>query len=402
LLEWFPESAAAERSLLLVGQEWIRARQPEIARQVFTNFVRRFPDRPLLPHVELAIARTYFHEGDWPAAIREYEGWLARHPTNDWRPRAEFNRAWATSRAGEASNAYSLFTNFVAQFPTHDLAPRAQYWVAEEFFRREDFPNALRNYQIILENTNWPRTNLTYEARMMAGRSAFAAELWKNAVEHFSTLINDAECPVELAAQAFLALGDTFLKEGAATARPLDKFIDAKTTFEKILQLPLYATNRLSQRLAPLAWGRVGDCCLQLASEDPQQYQSATNAYWKVMTHPLADAATRSLGQFGLAHALELQAGENQTPAERAALLKEAFDHYFTILIGQNLRAEEKSDPFWVERAGFAAARLKESQKQWTIAIEIYQRMAEVLEPLRPRLREKIDKAGEQLRSAKN
>ena len=402
LLDWFPESSSSERSLWLVGQELIRSRQQETARQVFTNFVHRFPDRPLLANVELAIARTYFHEGDWTAAIREYEQWLGRHGTNGLRPRAEFNHAWANYRAGLSSNAFNLFTNFVAQWPTNELAPRAQYWVADEFYRREDYPNALRNYQIILENTNWARTHLTYEARMMAGRSAFSAELWKNAVEHFSTLINDTDCPVELAAASFIALGDTYLKEGIAADRPLKKFIDAKDSFEAIIRLPLYATNRLAQRLVPLAWGRIGDCCLQLASQDPEQYKKATNAYWNVITHPLADISVRSLAEFGLAQTLENEAGDNKTPTERAAILKAAFDHYFTIVIGQNLRGDEKSDPVWIEKAGFAAARLKESQKQWAIAIEIYQRMYEALEPMRPRLREKIDRAGEQLRSARN
>jgi TolA-binding protein len=405
LLEWFPDSTSSERSLWLVGQELIRARQQEQARQVFTNFIHRFPDRPLLPNVELAVARTYFHENDWPAAIREYEGWLERYPTNALRPRAEFNRAWAGYRAGLSNIALGLFTNFVAQFPANELAPRAQFWVADEFYRRGDFPNALRNYQIILENTNWPRTRLTYEARMRAGQSAFAAELWKNAVEHFSALINDPDCPVEQAAEAFIALGDTYLKEGLTTAGPLDKFKEARNAFEKIIQLPLFATNLLTRRLVPLAWGRVADCYLQLASQDPEQYKNATNAYWQVMRpESPADISVRSLAAFGLARTLESEAGDNKTPSERAALLKAAFEHYFTIVIGQNLRDDEKSDPVWVEKAGFAAARIKESQGEWRIALNVYQRLLEIpeLAPLRPRLQERMERVGKQSRGAGN
>ena len=71
-------------------------------------------------------------------------------------------------------------------------------------------------------------------------------------------------------------------------------------------------------------------------------------------------------------------------------------------MIGQNLRGDEKSDAVWIEKAGFAAARLKEAQKQWTIVIEIYQRMADVLEPLRPRLQDRIKKATEQARLESN
>jgi TolA-binding protein len=400
LLDWFPESLSSERSLWLVGQELMRARRQEQARQVFADFVRRFPGRPLLPKVELAIARSYFHEGNWSAAIREYEGWLDRHPTNELRARAEFNRAWACGQAGDSTNAFVLFTNFVARFPNDPLAPRAQHWVADEFYRRGNPVEALANYQKILENTNWMVTNLTYQARMMAGRCAFAAQLWKNAADHFLALLNDIEhCPVELAAEAHIALGDTYASEAVGTGSPVDKFGEAKKAFDPVTRLSIFTTNRLAQRLVPLALGRMGDCSLQLASQDPKQYANAADAYWRVVTNQMADIATRSLAQYGLGRVFESEAGDNKNPAERADLLKGAFEHYFAILIGQNLREGEKSDPAWVEKAGLAAARLKEANGEWQVALNVYQRLLgiEELAPLRPRLQDKVSKAREKL-----
>jgi TolA-binding protein len=405
LLQWFPETSSSERSLWLVGQELIRARQQESARRVFTNFVQRFPGRPLLPKVELAIARTYFHERNWPAAIREYEAWLIRYPTNELRPRAEFNRAWATDKAGQSTNAFELFTHFVARFPNDELAPRAQHWVADEFYRRGNPVEALANYQKILENTNWLATNLTYQARMMAGRSAFAAQLWKSAAEHFTALLNDLEhCPVELAAEAHIALGDTFVSEAVGTGSPVDKFADAKTAFDPVARLSIFVTNRLAQRLVPLALGRIGDCSLQLAGQDPKQYAVAADAYWRVVTNQVADISTRSLAAYGLGRVFESEAADHKNPAERGDLLKAAFDQYFAILIGQNLRDGEKSEPAWIEKAGLAAARLKEAQGEWQVALNVYQRMLgiEEMAPLHRRLQEKVSKAREKLGDAKN
>lgn len=410
LLELYPESVFSERSMWLVGQEMIEVREPARARRVFAEFEARFPDRPLVPKVELAIARTYFHEGDFAAAIRGYESWLARYSTNELRVRAEFNRAWSNAKAGFSSNAFNLFTNFVALYATNDLARDAQFWVAEENFRRGDFNEAQRGYQLIVESTNWVRTKLTYQARMMAGRAAYSAQLWKDASDHFRKLIEDAEnCPVEILAEAYYALGDTFirddasLKQDAPGASPLKKFSDGKTSFERITQFPLFATNRLVMHLVPLAWGRIGDCCLQLASEDPKQYDNATNAYYQAMQHPAADLGTRSLGEFGLAHALEFQALEKeQTPETRTALLKLAFEHYFNVAIGGNLSADQaRPDPVWVEKAGFAAARVAELQNQWTLAVNVYRTMHEMLPPLRARLVDKINKASDQMRIEK-
>jgi tetratricopeptide (TPR) repeat protein len=277
--------------------------------------------------------------------------------------------------------------------------------VAEEFHRRGNYVEALASFQRILENTNWPATNLTYQARMMAGRSAFAAQLWNRAIEHFTALINDIEhSPVELVAEAFFALGDTYMSEDVTAARPpVKKFSEARIAFEKIPQLSLSATNsaaqRLVQRLVPLAWGRIGDCSLQLASQDPKQYANATNAYGEVISHPLADVSTRSLAEYGLGRVLEAEASDTRTAPERADLLRRAFEHYFAILIGQNLRSAEKSDPLWIEKAGFAAARLKETQGEWKIALSVYQRMMDIeaLAASRPRLQDKISKARERL-----
>ncbi|HYV31708.1 MAG TPA: tetratricopeptide repeat protein, partial [Candidatus Binatia bacterium] len=399
MLDAYPESPLSERSMWLVGQDFIRLKRPAQARQIFNDFLRRFPDRPLRPRVDLAVGRTYAQEGDWVSALSHYQDWLSRYPTNELRPRAEFNLAWANYRADRPTNAFELFTNFVAQFPTNELAPLAQYWVAEEFYRQGNYREALRNFQIIPENTNWPTTNLTYQARMMAGRSAFAAQLWKDAAGektgHFTILVNDRNCPDDIAAEAFYAYADTLRQQGSDPANTSQRFIEAREAFAKIPQL--YPASRL----VPLAWGAIGDCCLQLASEDPKQYENATNAYWKVITHPLADVSVRSLAEFGLGHALELSAF-GKAPAESAALLEAAFYHYYRIVLGDNLRDKERPDPFSMERAGMAGARLKEEQKQWSVAINLYQRLQQVLIPLRPRLEEKINKAREQSRNENN
>ncbi len=409
LLAAHPESAFSERSLWLVGQEFVGAREPPRARQMFMDFVKRFPDRPLLPRVDLAIAETHFQEGNFKEAIAGYDGWLERHATNDLRTRAEFNRAWANAKAGRATNAFDLFTNFVARFPTNELAREAQFWVADEFHRQGDFTSAQRGYQIIAESTNWVRSRLTYQARMMAGRAAFSAQLWKDASDHFTKLIEDTDnCPVEILAEAYFALGDTIirdeasLKQDSPAARPLDKYVEGKKPFVLLTQLSLFATNRLVAHLIPLAWGRIGDCSLQLASEDPKQYDNATNAYHQAMQHPAADLSTRSLAEFGLAHALEAQAlDKDSTPESRTTLLKLAFDHYFNLVLGGNLTGRAQPDPVWVEKAGFAAARLAEAQQQWPLAINVYRTMQDVLEPLRHRLEEKIIKTSEQLRGEK-
>jgi TolA-binding protein len=395
ILDIYPESSLGERGVWLVGQELIRVRRPADARRIFEAFLKRFPGRALQPKIELAIARTYFRENDWGQALGRYSEWLERYPSNELRPRAEFNFAWANDKAGQPTNALQLFTNFVARFPTNELAPQAQYWVAEELYRQGNYREALINFQTILENTNWPTTSLSYQARMMAGRSAYAAQLWKNADDHLTRLINDLSRSDDLVAEAFFALGDTRRNQEAVPGSPLQRFIEAREAYAKIPQL------HPTSPLVPLAWGSIGDCYLQLASQDTKQYETATNHYWKVVTNALADVSVRSQAEYGIARAFELQAA-GKSAEESAAWLGGAFEHFYAIVIGSNLRAQEEPDPFWLEKAGLAAARLKEEQKEWRTAIRIYERMQEVLAPLRPRLQDRINKAREQQRKAQN
>ncbi|HXJ57238.1 MAG TPA: tetratricopeptide repeat protein [Verrucomicrobiae bacterium] len=391
MLDWAPASEVSQRAMWLAGRDRLRVRQPQQARQIFTDFLKRFPDRPLVPEVELAVARTYQLENDWKQALRMYEEWLDRYAASHLRARAEYARALATDKAFGPTNAFPLFTNFVAQFATNELARNAQFWVGMEFFRQGNFPEALRQFQIIPENTNWvvfdPR--LTYQARLMAGRSANAAQLWKDAAGdkgHFTLLLNDRSCPDDIVAEALFAYGDTTIQQDGDPTRPLAKYVVARTTFAKIPQL--YPTNRL----VPLAWGRIGDCSLQLASQDPKQYETATNAYREVIKPTSsADIATRSVAEFGIARALQSQT-IGRPAAESAASLKVALDHYLNIFLGKNARDGEEPDPNWVEHAGLAAARLAEDLKQWPIAISIYERLQKLFPPIRVRLQDKIDR----------
>lgn len=390
IVAWYPDSPFSDSSLLLVGQGLLDQRQPSDALALFTSFAATFPSSVLLPQVLMAEARTYLQEAQWPSAIQTYEEWLRQFPTNDLRPRAEFDLAWANWRAGLETNAFTLFTNFIATFPTNELAPRAQYWVGDYHMRQADYVNAQSSYQRIIESTNWPTTRLTYQARFAAGRAAFERQGWKEAGGergHFTLLVNDVEhCPPDLAAEALFALGDTYIRQG--------DYSEARKVFTKI---PPFATNQLARRLVPLAFGKIGDCSLQLAGQDPKQYEVATNAYLRVMTNELAEFSTRCLAEYGLARSLELQAG-GRLAVEARPWLNAAFDHYYNIVIND----QEPPDPFWLKEAGFAAARLAEDQKQWPVVIAIYERLRDVLTPLRPKLQDRIDKAREQLVLEKN
>lgn len=399
-----PDHLLAERSLLLAGQAFNDFGIPARARGLLTDFSQRFPASPLLPRAQIVLAHTHADEGDWPGAARQYERWLARFETNALRSQAEFGLAWATAKAGQETNALALFNNFIARFPTDELARQAQLWVGGHHLRAGDFVTAQKVFQSAAESTNWPVSRLTYLARLDAGRAAFRRQGWRDAggrKGHFTLLVNDvANCPPDIAAEAMFALGDTYILgdtnafDPEDAGRPFARYAEAKNTFEKILQLA--ATNELVRPLVPAALGRIGDCSLQLARDDPRQYADATNAYTRVLTNATASSAMRSMAEFGLGQTLELMA-RNGAAADATNLLTAAFDHYLNVVIGASVAGE--ADPFWIKQTGYAAAKLAEERQQWDIAANVYERMAVSLPILRPRLQDRIDKARERARA---
>ena len=350
ILRLYPASEETATNLLLMGEYLADLSQPTNALAVFQKFETVFPHSSLRPQVELAIAHTCEQETNWPAAIEKYKTWLTDFPTNSLRPQADYGLARANYQAGNETNAFILLTNFVAQFPTNGLTLLAQWWVAEHFFRAGDYPNAEKNYKFIYQN--FPPTNdLAYPARMMAGRAAVARQGYSDAIrDYFLKLEEDTNCPMELRVQATFAHGTALMRmDSTDTNNPLANFQLATNVFSQICQF--YPTNEFGA----LAWGEIADCNLQLAN-----YNEATNAYAQVVNSPFANIAARSQAQIGIGIALEKMAAL-ATGLDRTNLLQMALDDYLKVFdtwTGNNLRAGESADPFWVKKAGLQALPL--------------------------------------------
>lgn len=390
IIAWYPNTFFSEQSLLLVGRQLSRAEQPAAARANFQRFTLLFPNSVLLPEAELAAAQTYIQEGDWANAAQAYDAWVAKFTNNPSLPQVEYDRAWIHSQRGDPTNAVALFTNFVARFPAHPNAPLAQQWVGDFYMNQGDFRNAELQYQLLFQNTNWPPSLLTYEARLMAGRAALARQGYPDAIGYFTNLINDAQCPPSTLAQAYFAYGD------ALRFQPSREGADALAQFgEAIRAYSAICVDFPTNPLVPLALGAIANCHLQLAKDDPSRYAAATNNYAEVIHLPTADLGTRCEAEVGLGIALE-KAAAARPPAEKAKEDQRALDCFLNVLYGNNRRPNEPPDRFWMCRAGLEAARIAESFQRWDLALTIYANLLELDPGLRTTLDGRIARAKEQ------
>jgi TolA-binding protein len=384
ILEWYPDGLLGDRCLLLVAEGFTQHNAPAEARRLLTEFEERYGSKTnaRLPHVRLAISRTYEKEGNWAAAITNYDSWISTFTDHVQMPEARFARAWDTAMAGAETNALAMFNSFVADFPAHDLAARAKWWIGDYHFQRGDWGKAEENYPY---TTNYAGSELFFPAHLRAGAAAMARSSYKDAISYFTNLRGNPKAPNDLKIKAAMAAGDAYIarNEAGATNRVSD-LEEAIENFNYVLK-----TFPASPQV-PLAWGRLGDCYKELGTADPKQYEKAVETYGKVVASPLAPIAAKRQAQIGLGIVAEAQADGKSGP-ERQALLNEALARFSEAFTFEALREGETDDLFWFQKSGLETARVAELMGEWQKAVKIYRDLQRA-SSLSPVFRSTIDR----------
>jgi len=375
----FSDGELGQDSTLLYGESLVK---PDEARALFEKLAPKFSGEPLEPELKLAIARTYEQEQDWPAAITNYEGWVRDFATNSLRSQADFALAEANYQAGNEAAALAQFTHFVAQYPADPLAPQAQWWVAEHFFRMGEYIGAETNYETVFQNQAWKSSPLFYPAQLMAGRAAMGRAGYKDAVNYFTQLYGDTNCPADTGVKARFAAGAALMLFNSSDTNATQANLQTATNlYNQIIQLN--STNETGAR----AWGEIGDCAQLLGD-----YVTATNAYAQVFsTNSPADISARSRAQVGFGLVLEKMAAQAAGTNATSVLNNLALQNYlfvFETWTGNNLRDGETADAFWVKKAGMQAAPLIGLLDNFETETNFYGQLKAQL----PQLAEQIDK----------
>ncbi len=385
----YPNSLFTDRALLLYGEDLNRRRNYGEARNTFSRLLEKFPNTTVRPQVQLAIARSYAQESMWTDAAAQYDQWVAKFPAHPLLPQAEFSRALAYDKAGNETNAFVLFTNFVARFPSNTFAPWAQNWIADYYFNEESYVFADKAYQELYQK--YPTAGeLAYQARLMAGRSALAGQRPPDAATYFLDLINDTNAPAPIVAKARFALGDTKQQQYRDS---LKDPVNCTNFFKEALASFSALTNGTpTNALAPLAMGRLGDCCYGWAIDknDPTYFDAAIANYSSAVAMPQATIETRSQAEVGIGHCYVAQ-GE----------LDLALEHYCKVI------PDFTDDPthfssFWAKEAAVAAAGICETRQEWDKAVNLYTRTRNLFPSLKTALDKKIALAQQHKTAAKN
>jgi len=231
---------------------------------------------------------------------------------------------------------------------------------------------------------------------MMAGRAAVGRNDNPAAIEHFTSLVGDTNCPADLRTQALFAYGGAQMSLDTGETNRATNLQLAIEVFSTI-----HRRNPASESAAR-AWGEIGNCYLQLAAYDARHYEASSNAFQQVVNSAQAGIAARSQARVGLGRVAEVQAGQ-KVGVDRIALLKQALNQYLDAFLYEKiLRDGEQPDWFWVKNAGLEAARVAEVLEEWSQAVNIYRSLQKLLPPLHASMEKRIIRAQERLASEKN
>ena len=288
-------------------------------------------------------------------ALDDFERVVREYPDNPLAEQAYTMRGWCRYLMGEEDAALAIFDAFISRYPKSEKAPDVMFWIGEFHYNRGDFAEAER--RLISLADQYPQSPLADSALYWAGRAAFMLKENRRANEHFARLMkqypSSAKRPEARYAQgeAMYALGE---------------FAGAILFYEELIKE--FSGNALEYS----ALLRKGDSQFALGAENPKRYEEAMASFQAVLDRPDAPVALRGQAEYKLGRCLE-----------KLGRLEPAFERYMNVVyaFAQAPAPASREAELWFTRAAFKAAELKEGEKSWKKAANIYQRVVDARVP---------------------
>jgi outer membrane protein assembly factor BamD (BamD/ComL family) len=337
------------------------------AADSLNKFLREFPTSERAAEAWVALAELAFRAT--PPRVEDARKDLARAAESKTDPvaqeRAEYLAIWLedTTPGGE-SKSIELSKRFIQQHETSALLPSVRMKLGEIYFRQDDFANAETQFELLTEQD--PKGALTERALFFAGEAAMASM----ATQSLDRALVLFDRVVQLNGEFKWAARN----EQAVIERKLGKPQDALVLYDEVLN----GTARPAEKREAIC-GK-GDIFFEMATNDPQNYQRAIEAYDRLAEDREAPAHWRNQALFKKGLCLEKKSDRTGALASFYAILEEG------------TRSERPHEFFWFYKAGFNAAQLLEADSKWQSAAAVYEKLAAAGGSRSNEARERLDR----------
>jgi TolA-binding protein len=358
----FAEQAALRSAdVILANQEW------EEALAKFTKIGQTYTNSPETQALsEHQRGLVLYGLGQYPDAQLAFENVAATYPDSEYVPQATYLRGFCLAYQGQTAAAVKTCQDFIEKYPDSEWAPEVIFWLAEREFNKGNYKEAELLFLRLADSFKGHR--LAPRALYWAGRAATAQSNYVKAIERYSEVAKSYP-ESDILPQTRFAQGDALTELG--------EFARAILAFEEIIK------NYPESYLVNAAWGRKGDCQFSLAVDNPKRYAEAMNSYQAILDRPSAPVALKLEAECGVGLCLE-----------KTGVFDKAFSRYMNVVytfINENVERSPYS-VHWFTRAAIGAATLKEKERAWEEAVQVYERIVQANVPAKDEALKRIEK----------
>ena len=322
------------------------------AAQSLESFVQKFPRHQRVAEAWVALAELAFHGAPprFEGARKNLEKARNSTPSPAALERADYLAIWIEDGAPDSDPAKVIAgaSEFLRKYPASAVLADVRMKLAETYYRRQDFPNAQTQFQILAQEN--PRGPFSERALFFAAKSA-----------------TQSMAPQSLD-RALILLDEVVKKNGelkwaarneqAGIERKLGKNQDAATLYDEVLQ-----GNAKPEQKREALCGK-GDILYEAGETDRANYQRAIEVYDQLAAQKDAPIYWRNQALFKKGICLE-KLGDREN----------ALATFYKIIEEENRPDRPQREFFWYYKAGFNAARLLEDDSKWQPAAVVYQKL---------------------------
>ncbi len=357
----FAEKAALRSAdLMLADAQW------EAALEKYTQIGQTYTNSPAAVLSLHQRGLVLYRIGRYAEAQAAFEAVVADFPEAGHAPQASYMRGFCLYRQGQVDEAVQTCHAFIEKYPDSEWTPEVIFWLAEQYYNLGSYKEAEPLFMRIA--ADFKGNPLAPRALYWAGRAEAAQASYVKAIEHYSEVAKTYP-ESEILPQTRFAQGDALSELG--------EFARAILAFEEVIK------NYPESHLVNAAWGRKGDCQFSLAVDNPARYAEAMNSYQTILDRPSAQAALKLQAEYKVGRCLE-----------KTNVPDKAFSRYMNVVytfINENVEHSAQS-VMWFTRSAFGAAALKEKEKAWREAVQVYGRVIEANVPAQEEAAKRIDR----------
>jgi len=347
----FPKSSYLKALALTEGQLLADAGKTDNAKAVYQKAIAMGGIGPDQEALLKALADLQYQTNDLEGALATYQAIVGKFP-NDSLAAAQQGVlvSYELNKLTEDQVEQAL-VQLAQKYSNVPGAPEAYFRLGEFYFYRQDYVRAQDAFQQLI--ANYPNSSDVDKAYYYAGKAAFAHQDYAAA----RTLLEKVPDSSSFKPEARLW-------EGRVCQQQLN-FDQAETFYDAVL-----ATEKTGPRFVEASLLK-GQCLFALGPQDPANYGLALAAFDQILKSKEGTISDRNEAAVRGAKCLE-----------KMGRTDDAMALYLDVLYGR-VAGDDASSPAppefsWQFEAGSEAGRIRESQKDWRGAIEIYKRLEEI------------------------